>query len=182
MTTRRLFLALSLPESVRALVAALATPSHHLRWTPPPQLHLTLRFLGDVDTAAIEPLIAQLCAIRVEPFLLALESVGAFPPRGRPHVLWAGVARADPRLLQLRQRLDDTLLAAGLDVELRSFHPHVTVARADDHAAGAVAAWLHQHRDFAGPPFRVEAFDLCASDLHPDGARYTLVHRFPLAQ
>lgn len=181
METQRLFLAIELPDAIRAPLMALATASRHLRWTPSHQLHLTLRFLGDIDTSAVEPLIARLATIHVDPFLLALESTGAFPPRGQPRVLWAGLAPADPRLFQLRQQIDDTLLALGLDVDLRTFYPHVTLARCGDSAAGAAAQWLRAHRDFAGPPFRVDAFSLFASELHSSGARHTLLRRFPLA-
>ncbi len=179
----RLFLALPLPSAIRALVAALAdTPVRSLRWTPHEQLHLTLRFIGDVESAVLDPLTARLSAIRVEPFLLALEGAGAFPPRGSPRVLWIGIAPADPRLLQLRQQVDDTLLAVGLDADLRNFHPHVTLARCTETAAGPAHQWVRAHRDFAGPPFLVESFDLLSSELHPNGARHTLLARFPLAK
>jgi 2'-5' RNA ligase len=121
--------------------------------------------------------------VRVEPFLLPVEGVGTFPPKAPPRVLWIGVGSGHPRLHQLRQRLDDALLAAGLiDLDVRTFHPHVTLARCSESAAPAVTPWMHQHQDFSAPPFRVTAFDLCASELHPAGAVHTLVQRFALAK
>lgn len=181
MPTQRLFLALSLPDALRALLADLAEPLAHVRWTPPEQLHVTLRFLGDVDPAQLDSLTTRLSTIQVEPFLLPIEGVGAFPPKSPPHVLWAGTGNGHPRLHQLRQQIDDRALAAGIDFNVRTFHPHVTLARCTEQAAAGAARWLRRHADFEGPPFKIDAVDLFASELHPAGARYELIERFPIA-
>lgn len=178
----RLFVALALPDPVRSALVALTQTLRGVAWTPPAQLHLTLRFLGNVPVDQIEPLATRLATLRVEPFLLPVEGLAVFPPKRPPRVLWAGVGSGHPRLHQLRQRLDDTLLATGLDVDLRTFHPHVSLARCTDGAASAVSHWLHAHREFAAPPFRVESFELYASELRPDGAVHTLRRSFPLAK
>lgn len=181
MPTKRLFIALTPPVPVRDTLAREAQPLPGVTWTRPEQLHVTLRFLGDVDEERIAPLIDRLRSVSVAPFILPVETVGTFPP-GRPaRVLWAGVGAGHPRLFQLRQRLDDTLLAFGLPLDVRSFHPHLTLARTTDAAAKSIAHWLHVHREFTAPPFRVEAFDLYSSDLQPGGAVYSLEARFPLA-
>jgi 2'-5' RNA ligase len=182
-SSQRLFVAIALPEPVRAALVALAQPLPGVAWTRPEQLHLTLRFLGDVPEEKIEAITTRFATVRVEPFLLPIEGVGAFPPKKPPRVVWIGVGRGHPHLHQLRQRVDDALLAAGLiDLDVRMFHPHVTLARCTEHAAAAVRHWLHTLREFGAPPFRVEAFDLCASELRPSGAVHTLVQRFPLAK
>jgi RNA 2',3'-cyclic 3'-phosphodiesterase len=178
--TERLFIALTLPSAVRDALAPLVEPIPGVSWTRSEQLHVTLRFLGDVATAASEAMIARLSAIKVAPFVLPLETVGAFPPKRSPRVIWVGTGSGHPRLFQLRQRLDDALLASGIDVDVRTFHPHITIGRCADNAAPAVGHWLHSHRDFAAPPFRVESFDLYASDLRPSGAVHTLKQSFPL--
>jgi 2'-5' RNA ligase len=178
--TERLFVALALPEPVRTALAGLAQTLPGVAWTRPAQLHVTLRFLGDVPASRMERMDELLSAVRVEPFLLPVEGLGVFPPRSPPRVLWAGVGAGHPRLYQLRQRLDDALLAAGLELDVRSFHPHVTVARCTERAAAAVSQWLRHHQEFAAPPFRVEAFDLCASILRPAGAEHALRHRYAL--
>jgi 2'-5' RNA ligase len=179
--TERLFLALTLPEPVRDALLPLPKKVSGLAWTPPEQWHVTLRFLGDVPADRMETLIQRLGMIRVEPFILPVEGVGTFPPNRPPRVLWVGIGSGHPRLFQLRQRVDDAVLAAGIDADLRSFHPHVTLARCNEDAGAGLQQWLHSHRDFAAPPFRVDAFDLYASDLRPSGAVHTLKHRFPLA-
>lgn len=148
-------------------------------WMPPEQLHLTLRFLGDVDDERLDSLSDALARIRIAPFFLPLEGVGGFPPRGMPKVIWVGVGRGHPLLFQLRQRLDDTLLALGIDADIRNFHPHVTLARLGPTAVPVAAAhYLKRHRDFLGPALHVEGFALYRSELHPAGAVHTLVRDF----
>lgn len=181
MPSQRLFIALPLPATLRGLLTGLMTPLHDVRWTQEEQLHLTLRFLGDTDETLIDALITRLAAIRVQPFFLPLEGVGAFPERTAPRVLWAGVGTGHTRLHQLRQRIDDTLLSVGIDADLRRFHPHVTLARCAEHAGNAAQQWIRSHRGFAGPSFNVDAFELYASELRPEGAVHHLLERFPLA-
>ncbi len=178
----RLFIALTLPFAVRDALAELAQPLPGVTWTRPEQLHVTLRFLGDVASDAIAPLIARLSRVQVTSFILPIEGVGTFPPNRLPRILWIGTGSGHPRLFQLRQRIDDALLAAGLQLDVRTFHPHVTLARCTEDASAAVTHWAHAQRDAVAPPFSVEAFDLCASELHPTGAIHTLRHRFPLAK
>jgi len=178
--SQRLFLALTLPEEVRATLAVLPQKIADVVWTPPEQWHLTLRFLGDVSADAREALAARLRDVRVEPFVLALDGVGTFPPNRPPRVIWVGTGAGHPRLFQLRQKIDDAILAIGLEADLRTFHPHVTLARC--HAAGpGLAQWLHRHHAFAGPAIRVDAYDLYRSDLQPAGAVHTRLERFPLS-
>jgi 2'-5' RNA ligase len=181
MPTERLFVALSLPAVVRDVLATLAQPLLGLSWTRPDQLHVTLRFLGDVPADQIKGIITRLASVRVAPFILPVEGIGAFPLNRPPRVLWIGVGSGHPRLFQLRQRMDDALIAAGLELDVRTFHPHVTIARSTEDTAAAALHWLHTHRDFAAPPFQVEAFDLYSSDLKPSGAVHTLKQRFPLS-
>lgn len=179
--SQRLFLALALPAAVREVLAALAQPLPGVNWTRLDQLHLTLRFLGEVPPEKIAAVQSGLADVKIAPFLLPVEGCGTFPPNGPPRVLWAGIGAGHPRLFQLRQRIDDALLRSGLDFEVRTFHPHITLARCREGAGRAINAWLHAQREWVAPPFRVEAFDLCASELGPAGAVHTLLQRSPLA-
>ena len=179
-TSERLFLALTLPDAVRQVLVEWAQPIPGVSWTRPEQLHLTLRFLGDVVATKIDSLVSRLTEVQVASFILPVEGVGTFPPNRPPRVVWVGVGAAHPRLFQLRQRVDDALLAAGLEIDLRTFHPHATLARCQEKAGPALLPWLRAHRDLVAPSFRVEAFDLYASELRPAGAVHTLKQRFPL--
>ena len=106
----RLFVALQPTEPVRTTLAGLSEDMAKVNWTPSPQFHITLRFIGEVSAAQARQMEEALARVRVRPFFLESEGVGGFPPRGRPHVLWAGV-RSHPLLHQLRQQVDDFLLA-----------------------------------------------------------------------
>jgi RNA 2',3'-cyclic 3'-phosphodiesterase len=181
MLTERLFIALTLPPAVRESLASLAQPLPGVSWTRTDQLHVTLRFLGDVPVEQIDPMVARLATVRVAPFVLPVEGIGTFPPNRPPRVVWIGVGSGHPRLFQLRQRVDDALLASGLQLDVRTFHPHVTLARVTENASAALTHWIHAQRDATAPPFRVEAFELYASELRPSGAVHTIKQRFPLA-
>jgi len=176
----RLFIALPLPDWVRAELAGLAEQMRGFSWTRPEQLHLTLRFIGEVPADRVEQVGERLAAVRVEPFIIPVEGVGAFPPKGPPRVVWAGVGAGHPHLFQLRQRADDAVLAAGIDFDVRFFQPHITLARCAAAAAPSAATWLRRHAEFSAAPFRVREFDLCSSRLSPHGAEHSLRRRYPL--
>jgi RNA 2',3'-cyclic 3'-phosphodiesterase len=176
----RLFVALGLTEAVRADLDALREPLPGLAWVQREALHLTLRFIGEVPGDQRSRIEDALSGIRVASFLLPLEGVGMLPPRPPAKVVYAGVGSGHPHLYQLRQRCDDSLLSLGLDIDVRRFQPHITLARCSAAARG-VPDWLHRHRDFAGAPFPVRSFGLFSSQLGPDGARHTLLKDFPLA-
>ena len=178
---QRLFIAIPLPDTVRYDLSRLAETLRGLSWVSAGQLHLTLRFLGDVQPGLIEGLEGRLEAVRVESFILPVEGVGAFPPKGPPQVVWAGVGSGHPHLFQLRQRVDDSVLAAGVDLDVRHFVPHVTLARCGKGGAPAAASWLHRHGAFTSAQFRAREFDLCSSRLTAAGAEHTLRRRYPLA-
>jgi 2'-5' RNA ligase len=179
--TERLFVALTLPPAVRSALAALPAPMTGVHWTRPEQFHVTLRFLGDVTAEQRQRIVERLGRVQVTSFVLPVEGLGTFPPPGRPpRVIWVGTGSGHPRLFQLRQRLDDALLSAGLDLDVRTFHPHITLARCTENAGPAVAEWCHAQRDFTAPPFRVGSFDLYASELLPTGAVHSLRASFPL--
>jgi 2'-5' RNA ligase len=178
--TQRLFLAITPPETVRQTLVGLQQPLRNVRWTPVNQLHLTIRFLGDVDGATSDALIERLARLHVEPFTLPLEGAGVFPLKGAPRVLWVGVGSGHPRLHQLRQQVDDAVVSVSPVADVSTFHPHVTVARCNESAHAGVTAWARVHREFAGPVFLVDSINLYASDRLPAGAVYRLVKLFPL--
>ena len=175
----RLFVALQPSEPARAALSKLADEIARVQWTPREQLHLTLRFVGTVSPTQTQKIEQALARVRVRPFLLDLEGVGGFPPRGHPTVLWAAV-RSHPFLHQLRQQVDDLLLTTGVPFELKPFVPHFTLGRCREAPPG-VAHWLKRHRDFVGPAWPVDAFYLMSSELLSAGAVHRVVQKFPLA-
>jgi len=176
----RLFVSLALPEPCRAVVTELYEPIEGVTWTRPAQLHLTMRFLGNVESDLAARIKTALAEFRVKSFLLPLEGVGRFPPRGPAKVLTVGIGRGNTLLFQLRQKIDDALLAAGWRGELHNFNPHITVARVQNVPQAAVDRWLRRQDAFIGPLFRVDCFQLMQSALQPNGAVYSLRRDFPL--
>jgi 2'-5' RNA ligase len=125
----RLFVAIDLPKPVGwRLAQLLGQPPRGVRPTRPGQLHLTLHFLGDVAEGTQEALLEALGRVTLEPFTIAICGTGVFPPRGRPSVLWAGVAASAP-LAALHAGIAAALESCGLEVERRPYVPHVTLAR-----------------------------------------------------
>ena len=170
---KRLFVGISLPDHVKLRVGRLRRGFPHFRWVPEGNLHLTLRYIGDVDGALAERIEEILRPIRVEPFILPVKGIGCFPRRGRPLILWVGCHRGHPRLFQLHKRIEDSLLALGIEADSRAYNPHVTIARTAKAKPGAVRQFIHDHRDFETAPFKVEGFTLFSSVLSAQGPVYT---------
>ena len=175
----RLFVGLRPPAPVRALLLGAMGGVPGARWQSGDQLHLTLRFIGEVEAPTAEDLAAALLMVRGPPVSVAVAGVGRFERRGRTHTLWAGLAPHDP-LSRLHRRIDGALVDAGLAGEARSYLPHVTLARmnADEEA---VARFLMRHATLASAPFTIDHFLLYESRLGRDGARYEAVARYPLS-
>lgn len=168
----RLFVSLELPEDVRARLQLLCCDVPGARWADPDQLHLTVRFIGEVEEHVFHDIRDGLSGVQVEPFDIVLRGVGHFPPRGQPRVLWAGIDRC-PALDLLHQRVDSALGRAGLPPERRKFAPHVTLARLRGTPSRAVGSFLSQNGMFQSEPIRMDRFWLYSSQL----SRKRAVHR-----
>jgi 2'-5' RNA ligase len=173
MSSKRLFVSIELPRAISERFAELDPHLRGVRWLAPEQMHLTLSFLGNVSEEVAEHLKENLAAIDWKAFFLPLTGFGAFPGKGRPNVIWVGVGRGHPHLFQLHKRVQEAALAAGLEPDLRSFHPHVTVARCRDVSPEAVRPFLKAHADFDAGLIHVESFCLNSSELTPAGSVYT---------
>lgn len=182
MDSPRLFVALTPPGPVRADLAVLAAPLEGVRWVPPENLHLTLRFVGDASPEKQSAMEAALARVRVEPFVLPVGGVGVFPTRGPAKVLWAGVGTGHTRLYQLRKQVDEALLNVDMTIDVRSFAPHFTLGRLGETVEPKhLAKYLERHRAFEAPPFRVSEFQLYASELRPGKPpAYRVVRKFTL--
>ncbi len=176
----RLFVALNPSAPVRDSLAELQTEIPRMQWTPPEQIHLTIRFIGEQPAILNDTIADALGSVRVKPFMLGVEGVSGFPERGDWHVVWAGVGKGHPLLHQLRQQVDNALLAAGIQFELRPFVPHLTIGRSREAPAAMVRHWARQHREFEGPVWPVSSFALMASEPSPNGRIHRLIQTYPL--
>lgn len=168
----RLFIALDLPAEIKAAIRLLCTGLPGARWVPDEQLHLTLRFIGDLNPSLLVEVKDHLAEVRAKPFPLHLEGVGLFPPVGRPRVLWVGLKKSDA-LLELRTEVDRVLEHLDIPPEKKKFAPHLTIARLAKRPEPLLGAYLLAHNLFRQPPFRVNSFRLYTSILRPAGAVHT---------
>lgn len=178
-TTMRLFTALSLPDEVARPLMLLQAGVPGARWQTREQLHLTLRFIGEVDGAEAIAIDDALAAITAPGFTLELKGVGSFGSK-YPRDLWAGVA-ANEALLHLNRKIESALQRIGLPAEPRKFTPHVTLARLKAAPPGAVMDYLTDHALYASGPFPVSAFGLFSSKLTSDGSLYRVERSYPLS-
>ena len=172
-SAKRLFVSIELPSSVTQLLTKLDPKMHGVRWIEPENMHLTLGFLGSVWSEAEEALKEHLSAFAWKAFFLPITGLGKFPGKGLPNVLWIGVGTGHPHLFQLHKRVQEAALKAGLEPDLRAFHPHITLARCRDAADGSVRAFLKSHAEFDAGMIQVESFCLNSSRLTPAGSVYT---------
>lgn len=174
----RLFAAIRPPAPVIDALLALEGGVAGARWQDEGQLHLTLRFFGEVDALQAEDIADALGDVRAAPFALALRGVGHFERKGRAHSLWAGIAPSDA-LAALQRRVEKAARRAGLPPETRKFAPHITLARLNA-KSGPVLPFLATHGALHGEPWSVGSFDLMESSLEPSGADYETVRRYRL--
>jgi 2'-5' RNA ligase len=174
----RLFVAIRPPEPIRNLLIDAMDDSPEFRWQDEEQLHLTLRFIGEIERPIAEDVAAALGAIRARPFEVRIKGVGRFDQRNAG-ALWAGVEPKEP-LAALAAKIERACLSVGLEPERRAYHPHITLARWKGRRTREVAACLESNGGLASEPFQVEAFTLFESRLSRHAAHYEVVARYPL--
>jgi len=165
----RLFIAIDLPEEVKAPLTSFPPELPIAHWVHPEQLHLTLRFIGEVGEQTCKAIKVALAKVSFPSFALALRGVGHFPPRKHPRVLWVGMEPCDV-LLTLQQDIELALLDAGIAPDERPFSPHITLARLKDTSPAEVSGFEMRHRELACPPIAVKEFILYSSILKHEGA------------
>jgi 2'-5' RNA ligase len=106
-------------------------------------------------------------------FFLPIAGVGTFPAKGAPKIIWIGVGKAHPHLFQIHKRVQEAALAAGLEPELKPWHPHITIARCRDVSAQSLRKFLHSNAEFDAGMIRVQDFHLYSSKLTPAGPIHT---------
>jgi 2'-5' RNA ligase len=184
----RIFVALDIPEEVRAalgaLIARLRPVSRAARWTRIEGVHLTLKFIGEVQPEKVEAIKASLARICYrDPIEIKFRNVGFFPNERRPSVFWAGVETGE-ELGALASAVETPLEPLGIAKEKRAFSPHLTLARFKSPDASALNR-LHEAISAAGPlefgAAVAKEFHLYQSILKPDGAEYTRLATFRFA-
>ncbi|MGN6516366.1 MAG: RNA 2',3'-cyclic phosphodiesterase [Rhizomicrobium sp.] len=163
-------MALAIPDSAMQGLFLIQAGIPGARWQTREQLHLTLRFIGEVDGREANDIDDALSAIAAPRFTVALKGVGEFGGK-KPHAVWAGIN--DPQAVgHLNRKIETALQRIGMEADERKFTPHVTLARLRAAPLGKVMDWLADHALYAGPPFEVSSFALFSSTLTPNGSVY----------
>lgn len=151
------------------------------RWQSDEQLHLTLRYVGEVDGKTADEVAIAASGVRADPVTVQLSGCGRFDQQGRTDAVWAGVTPHDA-LAALHRKIDRALVAIGQPAEARAYRPHITLARLrlTLGAEAEVDAFLVRHAGLASAPFTFTHITLFESHLTRDGARYDAVERWPL--
>jgi len=180
----RLFVAVEIGETLATRAAELsrelqrraadAAPHARATWVPPDRLHLTLRFIGEIDDtrAAAVGEVLEL-PLNVAPFDLTLAGAGAFPKSGSPRVLWVGVASGREELVAAEREISTRLARLGIPEEERPYSPHLTLARVREPAGLRSARLLDGLTDQSLGTVHVDAITLFHSKLSPKGPTYT---------
>ncbi|MEX1139221.1 MAG: RNA 2',3'-cyclic phosphodiesterase [Bacteroidota bacterium] len=181
----RCFLALpassAVQSAVASLIADLQSEASDVKWQDPKKLHLTLKFLGSVEAGTIQRISEALFALARyhSAFDIVYEGLGGFPSLDRPTVLWLGTRPSEP-IERLSRDVEDAVSQFGFERDIRSFHPHLTLAR--------IKRSKHLHRltakvkslTFEPVLMRCTEMLVMRSELHPESSRYTVVQSIPL--
>ncbi|HEY3909505.1 MAG TPA: RNA 2',3'-cyclic phosphodiesterase [Stellaceae bacterium] len=177
----RLFVGIPFPPELKLRLSLICSGVHGARWVDPGNLHLTLRFIGEIDESLAADVDEALSRLRARRFLLQLAGTGVFGSGERPRNLWVGVERS-AELVALRDKIEQALIRTGLPPEPRKFAPHVTLARLRNAAPGELGQYLAAHAGFRAEPLEVEAFSLIASFPTKAGSVYEDQADYPLGR
>jgi 2'-5' RNA ligase len=175
---QRLFVALAIPDDIAQHLMLIQSGVPGARWQTREQLHLTLRFIGEVDGRDAQAIDDALAEIVAPAFSLELHGTGQFGNK-HPHALWAGVRSSEP-LEHLQRKVENAIRRASLTADRHNYTPHVTLARLRSGAPGPVIDYLTDHALFTTGAFEVNEFLLYSSKLTSDGSVYRVERAYPL--
>lgn len=172
----RLFVALRPPADQRARLIDVMSGISGARWQDDDQLHLTLRFIGEVDRHQANDIADALRTIRFAPIHASLSRLGIFERRGRADSLWIGASPREP-LLSLNRKIERICTSIGLPPDNRAYLPHVTLARIGRNVV-SIETFMAQHAELRSTPFTMNYFGLFESKLGQSGASYNIIERY----
>lgn len=181
----RAFIAIPLSSNVQSYLGNLThswsekVPKHCVRWVKPHLMHITLRFLGNIDVDSLMALAHGLDKIAAgnEAFALHLDRIGCFPNDKQPRVIWVGLGGQVNAANEVKQEIDQALVSLGWEEDGRPFRPHLTLGRVKDSRKFRGLQWAADVEPLAVP---VKAIYLIESTLHQSGPIYTVRHKSKL--
>jgi RNA 2',3'-cyclic 3'-phosphodiesterase len=178
-TMPRLFIAIRPPAPIRAQLLSIQGGIDGARWQDDDQLHLTLRFIGDVDPRTGDDIAEALETVHARPLAIALNGIGSFDRKGRIDTLWAGVKPHDA-LAALHKKIDHALVRLGLPPERRAYVPHITIARFG-RMAGPIDGFAKGYAGLSSADALITEFALVESILQSGGASYHPIATYALS-
>jgi 2'-5' RNA ligase len=182
--TIRAFIAIELPDhinsAIRNVQKNLKSRKLDIRWVSPGNIHLTLKFLGNIHNEDVQDISSAISAAvkGINPFAVSIKGLGAFPSLSRPRVVWVGVGDQTESLARLYDNIEDQLEAFGIAREERRFTAHLTIGRIKGkiNVVKLIDA-IREEKDFAEESFSIRDVTLFKSDLKPEGAFYTSLYK-----
>jgi len=178
----RAFVAVAIPEGIKNQLAGIQSrlkrAAAEVKWTRPEGIHLTLRFLGYLSDDAIAKVRDAMAVVGREfsAFTVEIKGSGTFPERGRPRVIWAGISQGEKELQAVFARLEQELIARGLGEADKPFRGHLTLGRVKTGKnVDKLVEYLQRETGKSFGAFEVRGICLFRSQLHPEGAVYTVL-------
>jgi RNA 2',3'-cyclic 3'-phosphodiesterase len=187
--TWRVFCAIELPSLVREKISEhiqrlrAAAPDSSASWVRPENVHLTLKFVGEIPVDRVKDLTqaAANAAAGLSQFEIVIGNTGSFPKHGTPRVLWLGIDDFSGKLARLQTTLDDECLQLGFAKEARVFNPHLTIARGRKPKGARALALAHEEIGFVPTDVSVRELNVIRSELSSTGSNYTAISQHVLA-
>jgi 2'-5' RNA ligase len=180
----RTFIAVEIEPAVRQALTELQDDlrgvADDVKWVEPENLHLTLKFLGDVDETDLYSVckMAESSVAGIAAFSMQLAGVGAFPSSNKPKIIWAGIRQGADELVQIHKRLESAFAEEGYPREDRAFTPHLTLGRTrQPRAMPMLAQTIERLADWDGGTSQADEIVIMSSQLGPDGPTYTPMGR-----
>lgn len=185
----RAFISVEIPDEIKGALQgiqqAFRESGDRVTWVRPQGMHITLKFLGDIEEESIPGIGAwmQKAVDGIEPFVIHLVGTGVFPGMKKPRVLWAGIREGAEDLKKIQEDLDSRLSEIGFPREARPFRPHMTMGRIKEiHDPKRLKARIERYREAEIGSMRAASIHLFQSQLRPDGAFYTEKYAAPLGR
>jgi len=175
----RLFVALPVPPDMQKRLASLRSGVQGVRWMDGDRMHITMRFIGDVEPGIAEDIDANLSSIDAPEFEVAVRGLGQFEKGHRAHTLYAEIDR-DPPLMHLQSKIESAVVRAGVPPAGRKFKPHITLARMRGAPDDKMAVMLETQGSFDAMTFDAEQFVLYRSHLGSEKPVYEPLAEYPL--
>lgn len=177
----RLFIAINIPELIKLQIQGMGRSIRNGRPVPADQLHLTLKFIGEVESSMLLDIHEKLEEITFDKFSTKVKGIGIFPLRGAPRVLWAGISPTE-MTIRLRNTIENELASINIPKEKQKYSPHITLARLKNSPTQHVHNFLAGNAFLETEEFMVDGFNLYSSQLTKNGAIHTIESTYSLTE